>query len=73
MVEAYGEWLARTTRRRSCSSTPSRVRSSPGAQREFCRAWPNQTEVTVAGRHFVQEDSADAIGKAVADFIRKLD
>ena len=34
-----------------------------GAQREFCRAWPNQTEVTVAGIHFLQEDSPDEIGR----------
>jgi haloalkane dehalogenase len=37
-----------------------------GAQRETCRAWPNQAEVTVPGLHFLQEDSADAIGEAVA-------
>ena len=40
-----------------------------GAQREFCRGWPDQTEVTVPGRHFVQEDSADAIGRALAGWL----
>lgn len=36
-----------------------------GAQREFCRSWPNQQEVTVAGLHFVQEDAPDEIGSAI--------
>jgi haloalkane dehalogenase len=35
-----------------------------GSQREFCQTWPNQTEVTVAGSHFIQEDSSDEIGAA---------
>ncbi len=37
-----------------------------GAQRDYCRTWPNQTEVTVAGSHFIQEDSPDEIGQAIA-------
>ncbi len=41
-----------------------------GRQREFCRAWPSQTEVTVAGSHFIQEDSPDEIGVAIADWYR---
>jgi haloalkane dehalogenase len=41
--------------------------------REFCRTWPNQTEVTVAGSHFVQEDSPDEIGRAVAEWLAKID
>ena len=41
-----------------------------GAQREFCRRWPNQQEVTVRGSHFVQEDSPAEIGEAVAAFVR---
>jgi len=36
------------------------------------RSWPNQTEVTVSGEHYVQEDSPDEIGLAVADFVRGL-
>ncbi len=41
-----------------------------GRQRELCRARPNQTEVTVAGNHFVQEDSPEEIGAAVAGWYR---
>ena len=40
-----------------------------GAPREFCRNWKNQTEVTVPGSHFIQEDSGPAIGRAVADWM----
>ena len=40
-----------------------------GPQREFARTWPNQTETTVAGIHFIQEDSADEIGQAIAAWL----
>ena len=72
VVEAYGRCLA------SDESPPKLfVNAEPGSilvgkQREFCRSWPNQTEVTVPGLHFVQEDSADAIGEAIAEFIGTL-
>ena len=42
-----------------------------GAPLEFCRCWPNQREVTVAGNHFVQEDSPDEIGQAIAGWLRE--
>ena len=41
-----------------------------GAVREFCRGWRNQTEVTVKGSHFIQEDSATAIGKAITTWMQ---
>jgi haloalkane dehalogenase len=41
-----------------------------GAPREFCRSWKNQTEVTVPGSHFIQEDSGAAIGRAVAGWLK---
>jgi len=71
IVSAYAEWL-------SASDVPKLfVNADPGvilsgAQREFCRAWPNQEEVTVRGAHFVQEDSPHEIGEAVAAFVEKL-
>jgi haloalkane dehalogenase len=51
------------------------VNAEPGAiligpVREFCRTWKNQTEVTVPGVHFVQEDSGPAIGRAVAAWMQ---
>lgn len=71
IVEDYGQWLA-------TSEVPKLfINAEPGSilirsQREFCRTWPNQTEVTVPGRHFVQEDSPDLIGAAVANFVRGI-
>ena len=43
-----------------------------GAQREFCRSWPNQQEVTVKGLHFIQEDSPVEIGQAVANWLKNI-
>ena len=43
-----------------------------GAQREFCRAWPSQEEITVKGSHFIQEDSPHEIGGAIAAFLARL-
>jgi haloalkane dehalogenase len=71
VVKNYGSWLA-------TSDVPKLfVNGEPGAiirgaVREFVRTWPNQTEVTVDGVHFLQEDSPDQIGTAVADFVRRL-
>jgi len=42
-----------------------------GAQREFCRKWRNQTETTVSGSHFIQEDSGPDIGRAITDWFRR--
>lgn len=65
IVQSYADWL-------SGSDIPKLfINADPGAiligsQREFCRSWPNQTEITVAGNHFLQEDSPDEIGEAIA-------
>lgn len=64
IVEEYGKWLT------EASFPKLFVNAEPGsilvgAQREFCRSWPNQREVTVPGLHFIQEDSASAIGTAL--------
>ena len=53
------------------------VNAEPGAilvgeQREFCRSWPNQQEVTVKGSHFIQEDSPDEIGQALRSWLTGL-
>ena len=71
IVAGYGQWLA-------TSDVPKLfVNADPGAiltgpQREFCRSWPNQIEVTVPGIHYVQEDSPHEIGTALADWYRAL-
>ena len=43
-----------------------------GAQRDFCRTWPSQEEITVKGSHFIQEDSPHEIGRAIAAFLARL-
>ena len=43
-----------------------------GAVRELCRKWPNQTEIEVAGSHFIQEDSPDEIGQGIARWLEGL-
>lgn len=68
IVQNYADWL-------STSDIPKLfIDADPGSiligrQREFCRSWPNQTEVRVKGMHFVQEDSPDEIGQAIADWL----
>lgn len=43
-----------------------------GRALEFCRTWPNQTEVTVKRIHFLQEDSPDEIGRALRAFVESV-
>jgi len=70
-VEGYEAWLA-------ASQVPKLfVNAEPGAlltgrPREVCCAWPNQVEMTVAGLHFLQEDSPHEIGRALAVFAKRL-
>ena len=40
-----------------------------GAARDFCRSWKNQTEITVSGTHFIQEDSPHEIGEGIKSWI----
>ena len=42
-----------------------------GAALDFARTWPNQQETSVAGLHFIQEDQPIAIGRAIADWMRR--
>ena len=69
IVQAYADWLVDARRPQAVRQRRARARSSSARQREFCRTWPNQTEVTVAGNHFIQEDSPDEIGAAIAAWL----
>jgi haloalkane dehalogenase len=73
IVRNYSQWL-------STSQIPKLfIKGEPGATLgsgpgvDFCRSWPQQTEVTVAGIHYLQEDSPDAIGQTVADWLRSIE
>ena len=69
IVLSYSEWLQH-------SNIPKLfINAEPGAilvgkQREFCRSWPNQDEITVPGIHFIQEDSPQEIGNAIANWLK---
>lgn len=71
IVNSYSRWL-------STSPIPKLfINAEPagfliGAQREFCRAWPNQQEITVKGAHFLQEDSPFEVGDATTRFVAKV-
>ena len=71
IVDGYARWLAG-------SDLPKLfINADPGvilvgAQRESCRAWPNQREITVKGSHFLQEDSPMEIGEAIVAFLKGL-
>ena len=70
-VNDYAKWLSEAeVPKLFINGQPGAI--ARGRVREFIRSWPNQTEVTVDGVHFLQEDSPDEIGSAVADFVRKL-
>lgn len=70
LVSQYAAWMAE-------NDLPKLfINAEPGSillgkQREFCRSWPNQEEVTVKGLHFIQEDSGQEIGDAIASWLNK--
>jgi haloalkane dehalogenase len=72
IVDDYSKWLAE-------SDLPKLfINAEPGViltgeQRDFCRTWPNQGEITVQGAHFVQEDSPHEIGEAIAAFAKRVE
>jgi haloalkane dehalogenase len=71
LVQAYADWLAASPLPKLfVNAEPGSILTGP--QRDFCRAWPNQQEVTVRGNHFIQEDSPDEIGRAIASFVGRL-
>ena len=71
IAEAYARYF-------SASDMPKLlINADPGAmligrQLAFCRSWRNQTEVTVPGSHFIQEDSPDEIGSALRKWLLKI-
>lgn len=71
IVRDYGEWLAEAEcPKLFINAQPGSILT--GEAREFCRGWKNQDEVTVSGTHFIQEDSPDEIGTAIAGFLKQL-
>ncbi|MEM7029426.1 MAG: haloalkane dehalogenase [Chloroflexota bacterium] len=70
IVDRYAKWLAPSDiPKLFINAEPGIILTGP--QREFCRKWNNQTEVTVSGLHFIQEDSPHEIGEALATFVQQ--
>jgi haloalkane dehalogenase len=71
VVADYARWLASSdVPKFFFNAEPGSI--LVGRQREFCRRWPNQSELTVNGLHFLQEDSPNEIGRALADFVCRI-
>ena len=72
LVTSYGEWMAgnEDLPKLFINADPGSILT--GKARKFCRTWPNQKEVTVAGTHFIQEDSPAEIGIAVAEWLKTI-
>jgi haloalkane dehalogenase len=68
IVSKYSEWLKKSPLKKLfINADPGSILL--GKQREFCRTWDNQEEVTVKGRHFLQEDSPNEIGVAIKNWM----
>lgn len=70
-VQSYSEWLSK-------SPVPKLfINGEPGgnltgSQREYCRTWPDQTEVTVSSIHELPEDAPDQIGQALVQWYQSI-
>ena len=72
IVAHYGNWLKDSEiPKLFINAEPGSILT--GAQREFCRGWNNQSEVTVPGLHFIQEDSPHEIAAAIGAWRNSLD
>jgi haloalkane dehalogenase len=72
IVRAYSGWLATSPIPKLFIKGEPGAILSAGPIVDFCGGWPQQKKVTVPGIHYLQEDSPDAIGQAIADWLRSL-
>ena len=72
IVGAYADWLATSDVPKLFLKAEPGALLGGGANLDTVRKWPAQIEVTVKGVHFIQEDSPDEIGHAIADWIKSL-
>ncbi len=71
IVQSYADWLSTSEiPKLFINAEPGTILTGP--QRDFARTWPNQTETTVDGLHFIQEDSPNDIGTAITDWLQRL-
>src|SRR5262245_22536882 len=72
IVAAYAEWLATSAVPKLFVKAEPGALLAGGANLDFVRGLPTQAEVTVAGIHYLQEDSSDEIGRAIAGWMGTL-
>jgi haloalkane dehalogenase len=72
IVGAYADWLATSDVPKLFLKAEPGALLGGGANLDTVRKWPAQIEVTVKGVHFIQEDSPDEIGHAIADWMKSL-
>ena len=71
IVSDYAAWMAENEfPKLFINAEPGEILT--GAQRDFCRSWKNQQDVTVKGSHFIQEDSPSEIAEAIASWVSRL-
>ena len=71
ILDEYGAWMSENdVPKLFVNAEPGSILIGP--QREYCRGWKNQTEITVPGLHFIQEDSPNEIGAALVKFINGI-
>lgn len=71
IIQAYADWLSASPAPKLFINT-TEGHALVGRNVEFCRTWKNQTEVTVVGRHYYQEDSPHEVGRAIAAWLADL-
>ena len=72
LIQRYSDWLAHSEHLPKLFINAELGHGLAGAARDFCRTWPNQTEITVKAKHYVQEDCPHEIGEALSSFVRQL-
>ena len=71
IVEKYSGWMSENEiPKLFINAEPGSI--LVGKQREFCRSWKNQKEVTVSGSHFIQEDSPHEIGQVISEWVKTI-
>ena len=70
-MQDYAKWLPDSpVPKLFINAEPGAILTGP--QRDFCRSWARQTEITVKGTHFIQEDSPDEIGQAIVGWLESI-
>lgn len=70
IMTANGNWLAQSPIPKLFLHTEQGRTTQ--SHLDFCRSWPEHTEVTVPGIHYPMEDAPDEVGEALAVWLKNL-